>query len=335
MGKKKSANRKPSKRNDGKQLEHIVEIIEKLGLPSHFKVERNSPVYDDDGDQIAELDILITGTVGSLVCRTLIECRDRPSDGKQGIGWIEQLFARRQRLKVDMIVAVSSSGFAPAAEKYAKQVNIHLRTLQTLTPEDVSGIIPPTAPMLIQEANFTDVRATIVPDGTNMEMLQKLDSLGMAELHLNSFRMDITSKAFLNLTTGESETIHQIWNRVLNARAYNTDLYFGVPFDGAWVEKTVVVNQDIRSMYRSIKGDERGQIDALVFKANVSRRPSKAKLQHVAEYKVDGRKSLVAHYDATGLGEPFQNFTVVLTKFAGEEEKRALTELRSQKRPDE
>ena len=103
-------------RNDGKRLERLVEMLEGLKLPEGFTIEKNSPVFNDEGQQIAELDILISGKIGSVWHRTLFECRDRPSQGSAPVGWIEQLFGRKQRLKLSAVVAVSTTGFAPVRD---------------------------------------------------------------------------------------------------------------------------------------------------------------------------------------------------------------------------
>ena len=45
---------------NGKQLERLVALIEKLYLPEGFEITTNEKVYDD-GVQIAEFDIEIRG----------------------------------------------------------------------------------------------------------------------------------------------------------------------------------------------------------------------------------------------------------------------------------
>src|SRR5262245_33071300 len=112
--------------NNGKRLEQLVEMREGMKLPEGFKITKNSPVYNDEGKQVAELDVLIEGKIGSVLHRTLFECRDRPSEGAAPVSWIEQLHGRRQRLKLNAIIAVSTTGFSPGAIEFAKNANIPL-----------------------------------------------------------------------------------------------------------------------------------------------------------------------------------------------------------------
>jgi hypothetical protein len=67
--------------NTGKQLESLVEQIEKLLLPDNFTIKTNEKILNDEGVQIAEFDIEIEGRLGSTYIKWLIECRDRPSSG--------------------------------------------------------------------------------------------------------------------------------------------------------------------------------------------------------------------------------------------------------------
>lgn len=68
--------------NTGKDLEKLVNEIEKILLPKGFKVESNKKIYED-GIQTDEFDILISGSLGTSSISWLIECRDRPSNGAQ------------------------------------------------------------------------------------------------------------------------------------------------------------------------------------------------------------------------------------------------------------
>ncbi len=102
--------------DDGESLEHLVTMIEASLAPSGFTVETRKRVYED-GVQIAELDIIITGRVGTSSFTGLIECRDRPSGGAAPVSWIEQLVGRRDRFKLSSVMAVSTTGFAPGRNK--------------------------------------------------------------------------------------------------------------------------------------------------------------------------------------------------------------------------
>lgn len=117
----------------GKQLEKLVQEIEQHLLPHGFTVEPRKQIYNRAGTQIAELDLVITGTIGSSSIFWLIECRDRPSDGPAPGAWIEQLVGRRERFNIDKVFAVSTTGFAEGARQYAEEKGIVLRTVEDIT----------------------------------------------------------------------------------------------------------------------------------------------------------------------------------------------------------
>ena len=127
------AGRKIAMDKTGKELEELIASIEGEMLPQGFKVEPRQRVLDDSGQQIAELDIVISGTLGSSTVKWLLECRDRPSEGAAPISWIEQLVSRRERLGFDKVFAISTTGFSKPAKDFAKTKGIVLRTVSRLT----------------------------------------------------------------------------------------------------------------------------------------------------------------------------------------------------------
>lgn len=117
----------------GKELEDIVAAIEQAMVPNGFKVDVRKPIFDEGGKQIAEFDIEISGKLGTIPVHLLIECRDRPSQGKQPVSWIEQLVGRRDRFKFASVVAVSTTSFAGPAIDYAKSAGIILRNVTKIS----------------------------------------------------------------------------------------------------------------------------------------------------------------------------------------------------------
>ena len=123
--------------NSGKELEEFVKAIESVFLPAGFKITSRERIYDDQNDQIAELDVFITGTLGTTKINWLIECRDRPSMGPAPRSWIEQLYGRLIGLKLSKVTAVSTTSFSPGAVKFAKDHGIELRTVQEITQDQI------------------------------------------------------------------------------------------------------------------------------------------------------------------------------------------------------
>lgn len=123
---------------DGRNLEQLVCFIERLHLPPGLSAKTNKKVFDEDGGQIAEFDVEIRGKVGTTDFAWLIECRDRPSNGPAPGSWIEQLVGRRARFGFNKVTAVSTTGFAPGAEDFARTFGIELRCVKELEPKEFS-----------------------------------------------------------------------------------------------------------------------------------------------------------------------------------------------------
>lgn len=111
---------------------------------------------DDNGVQVAEFDIVISGKVGTTDFSWLIECRDRASQGAAPASWIEQLYARRARFNFSKVTAVSTTGFAAPAVSYADQVGIELREVKSLEPQEFSSWL--RVLHMIQHENNADLR---------------------------------------------------------------------------------------------------------------------------------------------------------------------------------
>ncbi len=113
--------------------------VEKILAPHGLTVSTNERVFNEEGVQIAEFDVEVSGRFGSADIRWLIECRDRPGQGSAPCSWIEQLVGRRARFGFNKVTAVSTTGFAPGAVDFAKLQQIELREVASLSPD---GFIP-------------------------------------------------------------------------------------------------------------------------------------------------------------------------------------------------
>lgn len=289
-----------SARNDGKRLEKLVSLVESMDLPSGFTVETNKPVYEE-GLQIAELDILISGVIGTVTYKTLFECRDRPSGGAQGVSWIEQLVGRRERLKVSAIVAVSTTGFAPAAEKFAIDRNILLRSVEELTIEDLKGWLPLRAPVVYREASFTDVKLVVIPEDQTMEQIQ---SIGVEHERI---KITNDTKIFRNKDTQEKISILDLWRGLIKER--EAEVFAGINCVGDVAERVITVTDDVLRTYVVELSDQRGKIHELIYTAKVWMYPSQVPLAYCVNYD---ERHVIAHWEGDQPGE--DNFTVILTK---------------------
>ena len=85
----------------------------------------------DNPDQSRQIDVTIARQ-GHL---THVECRFHKAS--QDVKWIEELIGRRASLKADAMIAVSASGFTKGAIKKAEAHGIILRTLHTLSEQEI------------------------------------------------------------------------------------------------------------------------------------------------------------------------------------------------------
>jgi hypothetical protein len=154
--------------SDGKQLEALVAFVEKTLTPHGLKVSTNERVFNDEGVQIAEFDVEVSGKFGSTEIRWLIECRDRPGQGSAPCAWIEQLVGRRARFGFNKVTAVSTTGFAPGAVDFAKCEQIELREVASLSQEAfIPWLSMRTMGQLSRAANLQ--QANIVFDASEPE----------------------------------------------------------------------------------------------------------------------------------------------------------------------
>jgi hypothetical protein len=190
---------------DGKVLEIIVTDIKKLLLGKGFTVTPNAKALDNEGNQIAEFDISIEGKVGSTSFKWLIECRDRSSKGPAPGSWIEQLSGRKQRFGFDKAIAVSTTGFSPAAKTAARDLNITLREVTSVqeissqfgtiefrlssvdlsfrgyadfdfpmeTAKEVKGLLKDPKIRLVGESDFVTLRQFILRDHFHNKKVQE------------------------------------------------------------------------------------------------------------------------------------------------------------------
>jgi hypothetical protein len=95
---------------DGRALETFVKQIEEEAAAPGTTVEPRVKAYSEDGKQIAEFDIVVTGKFGTGDIKWLLECRDRPSEGAAPNSWIE--LATRYRIELRSVNKVDPSEFA-------------------------------------------------------------------------------------------------------------------------------------------------------------------------------------------------------------------------------
>lgn len=170
--------------NDGRSLENLVAFVEGQLLPPGFEVKANSRVLNDEGVQVAELDIEIRGKVGSTTIAWLIECRDRPSQGPAPASWIEQLVGRRARFGFSKVTAVSTTGFAPGARGFAAEAGIELRGVTSIDASALSPWLQITSMKNIRRVHDLHHAEILLASETPMQLMQEaLQGITLATGH--------------------------------------------------------------------------------------------------------------------------------------------------------
>jgi hypothetical protein len=199
-----------SRSSDGRALENLVRTVEEFFLPKGCKVEARKLVYGDEGAQLAELDILVTGRLGTTEIRWLIECRDRPSDGRAPVGWIEQLAGRKQAHGFHQVTAVSTTGFSDGAAEVAARLGIELRSVTDARIEDFGKWLYSEVQFSLHNLVAALDHATVFPqEGEAPERIEALKSkLGAAKSEEKILRVVTTGK-LMSLPDAFSEAVGQ------------------------------------------------------------------------------------------------------------------------------
>lgn len=115
----------PQRSNDFQRL--VKTIHDAMIKVDGGTVTESALLLEPDGTR-REVDILLERRIADVTVRLAVECRDRSR--RSDVEWIDALIGKFQRLDVDKIVAVSSTGFTAAAASKAAEHNIEVRALK-------------------------------------------------------------------------------------------------------------------------------------------------------------------------------------------------------------
>lgn len=118
-----------------RKFEELVAHIEQTLAGSGAVVKSPDKVPDLVTGEPRQVDASIRLTVGSAPILITVECRER--EGNEDITWIEQMATKRASIGAAKTVAVSSTGFSPAAKEAARFYGIELRTLEDRIGEEI------------------------------------------------------------------------------------------------------------------------------------------------------------------------------------------------------
>lgn len=123
----------------GRKFEKIVRDLEELLGDSNLKVKSPDKLFDYASESYREVDISIKGKLGTHPILIVIECRDW--EKPQNVTWIEQLKTKRDGIRANKMIAVSTSGFSPNAERLAEKYGIAIRNVNDLDAKELPGWI--------------------------------------------------------------------------------------------------------------------------------------------------------------------------------------------------
>jgi len=269
----------------GKDLERLVREVEETLLPEGFSVSANEHAFGDEGNQLAEFDIQITGNLGSTFIKWLIECRDRPSQGAAPGSWIEQLVGRRHRFGFNKVTAVSTTGFAKGAEKYAREEGIELRIVEQLTADSITDWL------LISELDVTKYLGTLhhaelIPDDSEVEQ-SIIESLRTYIRKAKAEHKILTDKR-----NGRMVSMSAAWQEIINT---NRQFFDGLVPNGPTRQAKIRVNYTNPAKRYQVSTDE-GPIDIvqIVFRAELSIVYNKVPVSKITQYSKALKQEVIA-----------------------------------------
>lgn len=122
----------------GRFLEILVKYLQEFLGPEGIAATSPEEFYDEYGNKIGEIDVTLRGDFGSSKIFVGIECRDQPSHGPQGRGWIREIIGKRDDLNVDKMIAVSTTRFTQPAIDLANSSRVDLLTIESKDESDVN-----------------------------------------------------------------------------------------------------------------------------------------------------------------------------------------------------
>ena len=268
--------------SSGKELEQLVKVVEEIFLPKGFEVTLRDKVFNDDGIQVAELDVLIKGRL-STSFTWLIECRDRPSEGAAPASWIEQLVGRRERFQLDKVIAVSTTGFSPGASEYAEKAGIETRTIGNITKEEISSWLLAEG-MQFDHRRGELIHVEVILSETSEEQFKQI------EKKLN----DLGMNAPILTHTGTGEKLSMI-NAYQDAMNQNPQLFNSIEPNTNPIRRTIVVdyiNPDSRYMFSLDDGNV--HITKAAFVGDLTIESSFIPFTRLTRYKIDNTDDTIA-----------------------------------------
>jgi hypothetical protein len=121
---------------DGRALELLVARLEVAASAGGADVRSPDYITGKNSESQREIDVTVRSKVGSTSVLVMLECRDRA--GKQDVRWIDEIASKKVDVGADVAVAVAGKGgFTSGAQNAAKRLGVDLRTVDSISVEDV------------------------------------------------------------------------------------------------------------------------------------------------------------------------------------------------------
>ena len=223
---------KPIKQID--KMQNLIASLEASLLPKGAKIKAQDYIEDRVTGQLRRVDISIRKQVGSIPVLIIIDCKDK--NIINDIEWIEKLAQKRDAIHAEKAVAVTYDKFSDSALRKADFMNIETRSLNEITPSDISEWCK------IETMTLSNYRVEYINVKIFLETSPELYS--QAQNFLKSVfqvgKMDTEAKIF---TTGNSKDIfdiNSIWNGMFPK--HRTEGYKGVEPNGPKIRRTFIPN---------------------------------------------------------------------------------------------
>ena len=213
----------------GKKLEKTVKALEDLLSGSALKVTSPAKLPDYDSGGYREVDISIEGKVGSHNILIAIECRDHQK--RQNKTWIEQLRTKKESIRANKMIAVSTSGFSEGTKQTAQKYGIETRLISNLDSEELMDFLPHIKVVyILNKFDVTGLRSTHIDSSDLRDITPKSLSIKSG----GSIRQHSTNKVFMAGNTGKRFSINDL---VVNMKLPNgISLFDRIPPNQAPVE---------------------------------------------------------------------------------------------------
>jgi hypothetical protein len=144
----------PKRTND---FQKLIKMLTQL-LGEGAVVEESKMLTDLVSGEDREVDIYAEGTLAGHTVNIGIECRDHQR--KQGVEWVEQMRTKHERLPTNLLILVSSSGFAKSA--IAKANSYGIKTIApTRADSDLAAEVAASLGVTMKAWHITNMNGTI------------------------------------------------------------------------------------------------------------------------------------------------------------------------------